>query len=70
MPGLGLEGALPCFDPQNTDNTERKSMSRPRIRAIPAIKISVMVVDDQSTGRAILEEVVRSIDMNIAVQPF
>jgi len=70
MPGLGQEGALVYFDPQNTDNTERKSMSRPRIRAIPAIKISVMVVDDQSTGRAILEEVVRSIDMNIAVQPF
>ena len=29
-----------------------------------------MIVDDQSTGRAILEEVVRSIDLNIAVEPF
>src|SRR5499426_2579216 len=45
-------------------------MSRPRIRAVPAIKNTVMVVDDQSTGRAILEEVVRSIDANIAVQTF
>jgi two-component system, response regulator RpfG len=45
-------------------------MSRPRIRAVPAIKNTVMVVDDQSTGRAILEEVVRSIDVNIAVEPF
>jgi two-component system, response regulator RpfG len=45
-------------------------MSRPRIRAVPAIKNTVMVVDDQSTGRAILEEVVRSIDVSIAVEPF
>src|SRR5215831_3033371 len=45
-------------------------MSRARIRAVPAIKNTVMVVDDQSTGRAILEEVVRSIDTNIAVQTF
>ena len=45
-------------------------MSRPRIRAVPAIKNTVLVVDDQSTGRAILEEVVQSIDATIAVQPF
>ena len=29
-----------------------------------------MVIDDQSTGRAILEEVVRGIGLNIAVEPF
>src|SRR5262249_16653152 len=45
-------------------------MSRPRIRAVPAIKNTVMVVDDQSTGRAILEEVGRSIHRSIAVQTF
>ncbi len=43
---------------------------RPNIRAVPAIKNTVMVVDDQSTGRAILEEVVRTIELSIAVEPF
>jgi two-component system response regulator RpfG len=45
-------------------------MSRYKIRIVPALKSTVLVVDDQSTGRAILEEVVRSLDTNIAVQPF
>jgi two-component system response regulator RpfG len=45
-------------------------MSRPNIRIVPALRSTVLVVDDQSTGRAILEEVVRSLDANIAVQPF
>jgi two-component system response regulator RpfG len=45
-------------------------MSRPRIRAVPALRNTVLVVDDQSTGRAILEEVVQSIDASIVVQAF
>jgi two-component system response regulator RpfG len=45
-------------------------MSRPRIRAVPAIRNTVLVVDDQSTGRAILEEVVQSLDASILVQAF
>jgi two-component system response regulator RpfG len=45
-------------------------MSRPRIRAVPAIRNTVLVVDDQSTGRAILEEVVQSLDPSILVQAF
>ena len=45
-------------------------MARPKIRAVPAIKNTVMVVDDQSTGRAILEQVIRSIDASIAVEAF
>src|SRR5262245_23302899 len=45
-------------------------MQRPKIRALPTMKNTVLVVDDQSTGRAILEEVVRSIDHRIVVEPF
>ena len=59
--------ALRFDGPSDTDN---KDMARPKIRAVPAIKNTVLVVDDQSTGRAILEEVVRSIDLSIAVEPF
>ncbi|OFZ99469.1 MAG: two-component system response regulator [Betaproteobacteria bacterium RIFCSPLOWO2_02_FULL_62_17] len=45
-------------------------MSQPQIRAVSAIKNTVLVIDDQSTSRAILEQVVRGIDANILVQPF
>jgi two-component system response regulator RpfG len=37
--------------------------------ATPAVN-TVMVVDDQSTGRAILEQVVRSLDDNVTVEGF
>src|SRR5205823_4704282 len=36
----------------------------------PSARNTVMVVDDQSTGRAILEQVVRSLDERIAVEGF
>ena len=45
-------------------------MSQPQIRAIAALKNTVLVIDDQSTGRAILEQVVRGIDANVLVEGF
>ncbi len=45
-------------------------MNRPKIRAVPAIRNTVVIVDDQSTGRAILEEIVRSLDANTSVEAF
>jgi two-component system response regulator RpfG len=43
---------------------------RPHIRAVAPVGYTVLVVDDQSTGRAILEEVVRAIDQNATVATF
>ncbi len=45
-------------------------MATAQIRALPSSRNMVMVVDDQSTGRTILEEVVRSLDDRVAVQGF
>jgi two-component system response regulator RpfG len=51
-------------------------MSKAQVRSLPtaidgATAVNtVMVVDDQSTGRAILEQVVRSLDERIAVEGF
>lgn len=46
------------------------AISRSQIRSVPLLKNTVMIVDDQSTGRAILERVVMSIDRNVDVVPF
>ncbi|HEX7053753.1 MAG TPA: HD domain-containing phosphohydrolase [Burkholderiales bacterium] len=40
------------------------------MRALPAVRNTVIVVDDQSTGRAILEQVVRSLDERVLVEGF
>src|SRR5215210_6013856 len=45
-------------------------MAQAHVRALPSAKNTVMVVDDQSTGRAILEQVVRSLDERVAVEGF
>jgi two-component system response regulator RpfG len=45
-------------------------MAQAQIRVLPSAKNTVMVVDDQSTGRAILEQVVRSLDERVAVEGF
>ncbi len=45
-------------------------MLQAQIRIVPAVRSTVLVVDDQSTGRAILEQVVRGIDPDIRVQAF
>jgi hypothetical protein len=39
----------------------------PHVRIVPAVKNTVMVIDDQATGRAILEQIVSSMDDAIAV---
>ena len=45
-------------------------MGKAQVRVLPSARNTVMVVDDQSTGRAILEQVVRSLDERVAVEGF
>jgi two-component system, response regulator RpfG len=45
-------------------------MAKAQIRVLPSARNTVMVLDDQSTGRAILEQVVRSLDERVAVEGF
>ncbi len=45
-------------------------MAKAQIHLLPAARNSVMVVDDQSTSRAILEQVVRALDERVAVEGF
>ena len=45
-------------------------MAKAQVRLLPSARNTVMVVDDQSTGRAILEQVVRSLDERVVVQGF
>ncbi len=45
-------------------------MAQAHIRVMPGIKNTIIVVDDQSTSRAILERVVRGIDVNVRVEAF
>ena len=45
-------------------------MAKAQIHLLPAARNTVMVVDDQSTSRAILEQVVRSLDDRVVVEGF
>src|ERR1700682_2513564 len=45
-------------------------MAKAQVRILPSARNTVMVVDDQSTGRAILEQVVRSLDGRVGVEGF
>ena len=45
-------------------------MAQAQLRVLPMARNTVMVVDDQSTGRAILEQVVRSLDQRVMVEGF
>jgi two-component system response regulator RpfG len=45
-------------------------MGQAQIRVLPSAQNTVMVVDDQSTGRAILEQVVRGLDERVRVEGF
>jgi two-component system response regulator RpfG len=47
-----------------------RQMAKAQVRVLPSARNTVMVVDDQSTGRAILEQVVRSLDERVAVEGF
>src|SRR5262245_32972299 len=48
----------------------RGIMAKAQVRVLPSARNTVMVVDDQSTGRAILEQVVRGLDERIEVEGF
>src|SRR5438132_14014332 len=45
-------------------------MAKAQVRVLPSARNTVMVVDDQSTGRAILGQVVRSLDERVQVEGF
>jgi len=45
-------------------------MAIPYLRIVPAIKNNVLIIDDQATSRAILEEVARNLDDNVRVASF
>jgi len=45
-------------------------MPKARLLLLPNARNTIMVVDDQSTGRAILEQVVRSLDERVIVEGF
>ncbi len=45
-------------------------MAKAQVHLLPAARNTVMVVDDQSTSRAILEQVVRSLDDRVVVEGF
>ena len=45
-------------------------MGKAQVRVLPSARNTVMVVDDQSTGRAILEQVMRSLDERVVVEGF
>jgi len=45
-------------------------MGKAQIRVLPSARNTVIVVDDQSTSRAILEQVVRSLDERVMVEGF
>jgi two-component system, response regulator RpfG len=45
-------------------------MPKAQVLVMPAARNTAMVVDDQSTGRAILEQVVRSLDERVGVEGF
>jgi two-component system response regulator RpfG len=48
----------------------REHMSVHEIRSASSYRSTVLVIDDQSTGRVILEEIVRGVDPSIQVQTF
>ena len=50
--------------------TSRENMSIHEIRSASSYRSTVLVIDDQSTGRVILEEIVRGVDPSIQVQTF
>ena len=50
--------------------TSRDNMSVHEIRSASSYRSTVLVIDDQSTGRVILEEIVKGVDPSIQVQTF
>jgi two-component system, response regulator RpfG len=52
------------------DLQNKGNMSVHEIRSAPSYRSTVLIIDDQSTGRVILEEIVRGVDPNVQVQTF
>jgi two-component system response regulator RpfG len=42
----------------------------PHLRVVPAVQNTVLIIDDQATSRAILEEIARNLDDNVRVASF
>jgi len=47
-----------------------EEMKKAQVHVLPASRNTIMVVDDQSTGRAIVEQMVRSLDERVTVEGF
>ncbi len=45
-------------------------MGIPHLRVVPAVQTTVLIIDDQATSRAILEEIARNLDDNVRVHSF
>ena len=45
-------------------------MAIPHLRIVPAVRNTVLIIDDQATSRAILEEVARNLDENVRAESF
>jgi two-component system response regulator RpfG len=45
-------------------------MGKAQVKVLPSARNTVMIVDDQSTSRAILEQVVRGLDARVSVEAF
>jgi two-component system, response regulator RpfG len=48
----------------------KEVLSVQEIRSAPSYRSTVLIIDDQSTGRVILEEIVRGVDPNLVIQTF
>ncbi len=45
-------------------------MAIPHLRVVPAVQTTVLIIDDQATSRAILEEIARNLDENVSIASF
>ncbi len=45
-------------------------MAIPHLRVVPAVSTTVLIIDDQATSRAILEEIARNLDQSVTVASF
>jgi two-component system, response regulator RpfG len=52
------------------NNTSRDNPTILEIRSAPSYRSTVLIIDDQSTGRLILEEIVRGVDPNLQIHTF
>src|SRR5258706_6828694 len=67
---LAGQGGVPGVGFLRATGTGGGVMAKAQVRVLPSAKNTGMMVDDQSTGRAILEQVVRSLDERVVVEGF